>query len=78
MPIPTWHSLSRFQSTAVAVNNAILLHRTRTMYSAAVRALAATVDIRDTYTMNHSENVSAIAGIIAAELGLPKEEIEVK
>ncbi|MGI6162510.1 MAG: diguanylate cyclase [Bacillota bacterium] len=62
---------------AVAVNNAILLHRTRTMYSAAVRALAATVDIRDTYTMNHSENVSAIAGIIAAELGLPKEEIEV-
>jgi diguanylate cyclase (GGDEF)-like protein/putative nucleotidyltransferase with HDIG domain len=62
---------------AVAVNNAILLHRTRTMYSAAVRALAATVDIRDTYTMNHSENVSAIAGIIAAELGLPKKEIEI-
>jgi diguanylate cyclase (GGDEF)-like protein/putative nucleotidyltransferase with HDIG domain len=62
---------------AVAVNNAMLLDRTRTMYSATVRALAATVDIRDTYTRNHSENVAAIAGIIGAELGLAEEEIEV-
>ncbi len=62
---------------AVAVKNAVLLHRTRAMYSAAVRALAATVDIRDTYTLHHSENVAAIAKIIATEMGLPREEVEI-
>lgn len=62
---------------SVAVNNALLLERTKEMYSAAVRALAATVDVCDTYTMNHSEHVAQIAKVIAEEMGFPKEEVEV-
>ncbi|HHW18926.1 MAG TPA: diguanylate cyclase [Firmicutes bacterium] len=62
---------------AVAINNAVLLQRTREMYSAAVRALAATVDIRDSYTMHHSEHVATIARLIATEMGLAKEEVEI-
>jgi len=62
---------------AVAVHNAQLLQRTKDMYSAAVKALAATVDIRDAYTMHHSEHVATIAKIVAAEMGLPAEEVEV-
>ena len=62
---------------AVAVNNANLLERTSEMYSAAVRALAATVDIRDSHTMNHSEHVAILARVIATEMGLPQDEVEI-
>jgi diguanylate cyclase (GGDEF)-like protein/putative nucleotidyltransferase with HDIG domain len=62
---------------AAAVKNATLLETTREMYSAAVRALAATVDIRDSYTMHHSEHVSVIAREIALEMGLDKEDVDV-
>jgi putative nucleotidyltransferase with HDIG domain len=50
---------------------------TRDMYSAAVRALAATVDMRDSYTMHHSEHVSFVATRIAEEMGLSRAEIDV-
>ena len=62
---------------AAAVKNAKLLETTQEMYSAAVRALAATVDIRDSYTMHHSEQVSLLARRIGEEMGLPEEELEV-
>lgn len=62
---------------ASAVKNATLLLTTKDMYSAAVRALAATVDIRDSYTMHHSEHVSMVAGRIAAEMGLSEDESDV-
>ena len=62
---------------AAAVKNAKLLETTRDMYSAAVRALAATVDIRDSYTMHHSEQVSMLARRIGEEMGLSDEELEV-
>ena len=62
---------------AAAVKNAILLTTTREMYSAAVRALAATVDIRDSYTMHHSEHVSMIAKRVAEEMRLAADEVEV-
>lgn len=62
---------------ATAVKNATLLESTKEMYSAAVRALAATVDIRDSYTMHHSEHVSKIAKKVAEEMGLAQDEIEV-
>ena len=47
------------------------------MYSAAVRALAAAVDLRDSSTMHHSEHVALIARQIAVEMGLPNDEIDV-
>lgn len=62
---------------AAAVKNATLLESTREMYSAAVRALAATVDIRDSYTMHHSEHVSTIARRIAEQMGLRREDAEI-
>ena len=62
---------------AAAVKNAALFEETREMYSAAVRALAATVDLRDSYTMHHSEHVSIIARQIAQEMGLSKDEVDV-
>lgn len=62
---------------SAAVKNATLLETTREMYSAAVRALAATADIRDSYTMHHSEHVSVIARHIALEMGLSKDEVDI-
>jgi diguanylate cyclase (GGDEF)-like protein/putative nucleotidyltransferase with HDIG domain len=62
---------------AAAVKNATLFEETREMYSAAVRALAATVDIRDSYTMHHSEHVAVVARQIALEMGLSKDEVDV-
>ncbi|HHY44483.1 MAG TPA: diguanylate cyclase [Firmicutes bacterium] len=62
---------------AAAVKNATLFEETREMYSAAVRALAAAVDLRDSSTMHHSEHVAVIARQIALEMGLSNDEVEV-
>jgi putative nucleotidyltransferase with HDIG domain len=45
--------------------------------TAALEALSATVDSRDTYTAGHSRRVAASARIIAEELGLSGEELEI-
>jgi len=41
-----------------------------------VSAMANALAARDTYTEGHADRVGWIAGMIAAELGLPEEEIE--
>ena len=51
-----------------------LLARAEDDLQATVRVLAATVDARDPYTRQHSENVSAFARRIALEMGLSHEE----
>jgi len=43
--------------------------------TAALEALSATVDARDTYTAGHSRRVAASATVIARELGLSGEEL---
>ena len=45
--------------------------------TAALEALSATVDARDTYTAGHSRRVAASAIVIARELGLSGAELEV-
>ncbi len=45
--------------------------------TAALEALSATVDARDTYTAGHSRRVAASASVIARELGLTGEELDV-
>jgi putative nucleotidyltransferase with HDIG domain len=45
--------------------------------TAALEALSATVDARDTYTAGHSRRVAASASVIARELGLSGVELEV-
>lgn len=62
---------------AAAINNAMLLARTREMYRSSVRALAAAVDARDSYTMHHSEHVARLAKAMAEEMGLGPEEVEI-
>ncbi len=41
-----------------------------------VRALALTVEKRDPYTAGHQERVARLAGAIAAEMGMPPEQVE--
>jgi putative nucleotidyltransferase with HDIG domain len=45
--------------------------------TAALEALSATVDARDTYTAGHSRRVAASASVIARELGLSGDELDI-
>ncbi|HET8628110.1 MAG TPA: GAF domain-containing protein [Thermomicrobiales bacterium] len=61
---------------AVAVKSARLAERTRALYLAGVKSLAAMVDARDPDALGHSERVAAYARATAGALGLPPEEVE--
>jgi putative nucleotidyltransferase with HDIG domain len=50
---------------------------TRAAYIGAIRALAAALDARDPYTAGHSERVSSYSVMIARELQLPENEVDV-
>ncbi|MFE5852745.1 HD-GYP domain-containing protein [Streptomyces sp. NPDC056500] len=52
-------------------------HRERTAYQATIRALVQAVDIKDRYTRGHSERVGRASVLIARELGLAEDRIEV-
>ncbi len=60
---------------AAAIENLQLLIRTRELYLASVRALAAAVDARDPYTRSHSARTSALARAIAEDMGLAAEDV---
>jgi diguanylate cyclase (GGDEF)-like protein/putative nucleotidyltransferase with HDIG domain len=50
--------------------------RTETRYRAGVEALAAAVDVKDSYTHSHSRHVAALSKRTAEALGLDPEEVE--
>jgi putative nucleotidyltransferase with HDIG domain len=50
---------------------------TRAAYLGAIRALAAALDARDPYTAGHSERVSALSVLIARQMQLSEEEIDI-
>lgn len=50
--------------------------RLRNQTIAAVEELANLIDLRDSFTANHSRRVAVIARLLATELGLPPNEIE--
>ncbi|MFD9864396.1 HD-GYP domain-containing protein [Streptomyces alboflavus] len=52
-------------------------HRERAAHQATIRALVQAVDIKDRYTRGHSERVGRAAVLIARELGMPDERVEV-
>lgn len=52
-------------------------HRERAAHQATIRALVQAVDIKDTYTRGHSERVGHASVLIAQELGMERERIEV-
>lgn len=63
-------------TTAVAVENAMYLIKSKTNYVATIDALIAAVEARDQYTRGHSQRVSAFAVKIAEELGMNRQQIE--
>lgn len=52
-------------------------HRERSAHQATIRALVQAVDIKDGYTRGHSERVGRATMMIARELGLADERVEV-
>ncbi|MEU6575426.1 HD domain-containing phosphohydrolase [Streptomyces sp. NPDC046805] len=52
-------------------------HRERAAHQATIRALVQAVDIKDGYTRGHSERVGQASVMIARELGLDDERVEV-
>jgi putative nucleotidyltransferase with HDIG domain len=52
-------------------------HRERAAHQATIRALVQAVDIKDGYTRGHSERVGQASVMIARELGMVEERIEV-
>ncbi|MEU3185336.1 HD-GYP domain-containing protein [Streptomyces sp. NPDC006923] len=52
-------------------------HRERAAHQATIRALVQAVDIKDKYTRGHSERVGHASVMIAQELGMERERIEV-
>ena len=67
---------------AIGNQTGVALHRVRLMgelgrlHLDTIRAIAATIDAKDGYTHRHSERVAALAGRLATELGLSREEQE--
>ncbi|MDQ8702207.1 HD-GYP domain-containing protein [Streptomyces sp. LHD-70] len=52
-------------------------HRERSAHQATIRALVQAVDIKDEYTRGHSERVGEASVLIARELGMADERVEV-
>ncbi|MFC8079045.1 HD-GYP domain-containing protein [Streptomyces sp. NPDC057307] len=52
-------------------------HRERAAHQATIRALVQAVDLKDRYTRGHSERVGRASAMIAAELGMDTERLEV-
>ena len=48
----------------------------RELFLSSIRALAEAIDAKDPYTRGHSERVAAYSAAIAAEMGLPADEVE--
>lgn len=52
-------------------------HRERAAHQATIRALVQAVDLKDRYTRGHSERVGRASAMIAGELGMDGERLEV-
>ncbi|MYY02029.1 HD domain-containing protein [Streptomyces sp. SID4913] len=52
-------------------------HREHAAHRATIRALVQAVDLKDTYTRGHSERVGRASVLIARELGMARERVEV-
>ena len=67
---------------AIGNQAGVAIHRVRLMgelgrlHLDTIRAIAATIDAKDGYTHRHSERVATIAGRLAAEIGLSRDDQE--
>jgi len=62
--------------TAVAIENARLYEELEDTFMQTVISLANAIDIRDTYTRNHSQEIAKLAADTARELGLSEDEVD--
>ncbi|MBI3920837.1 MAG: GAF domain-containing protein [Armatimonadetes bacterium] len=60
----------------IALENARLYGDLRSLYLNIIEALARTIDVKDSYTHDHSRRVTSIAQEVAKELELPEEELD--
>jgi putative nucleotidyltransferase with HDIG domain len=61
---------------SAAIENAQLYQDLHQSYVKTIRSLVATIELKDTYTAGHSENVSRYAAALAREMGLSANEID--
>ncbi|MHB8858636.1 MAG: HD-GYP domain-containing protein [Thermoleophilia bacterium] len=62
--------------TATAMQRAQLFSDLEQTYLETVLSLANAIEAKDTYTKNHTDNVSRMAVLVGKELGLTKKELE--
>ena len=62
--------------TSMALRRILLFHEVEEAYLNAVIALAKTIDAKDSYTANHSQQLETMAIAIAVEMGLDRQTIE--
>ena len=61
---------------SAAIENAQLYQELHQSYVKTIRSLVATIELKDSYTSGHSENVSRYAAALAQEMGLTANEID--
>ena len=77
----TPHEINLFTSlasqAAIAIENARLFESLEEIYLDVITALASAIDARDSYTHGHSHRVTEYAVLIAEEMGLDPEEVDI-
>lgn len=63
--------------TAMAINNALLLERIQKGYFSMVQSLIVAVESKDIYTKGHSERVTQYSLLIAEQLGMTMDQLEI-
>jgi len=76
----TKNDLSLFETfsneISIALKNYQLITKIKENVIQTLKAFVATIDAKDNYTKNHSQNISNIAGLIAYKYGLDDEKTE--
>ncbi len=77
----TPHEIALFTSlasqAAIAIENARLFESLEEIYLDVITALASAIDARDSYTHGHSHRVTEYAVLIAEEMGMSPQEVDI-
>ncbi|MDX9702611.1 MAG: CHASE2 domain-containing protein [Candidatus Auribacterota bacterium] len=67
---------SLIAQSAISLENYILFNNMHDLFMHSIKALVAAIEAKDPYTAGHSERVTAIAGLIAQEIGFGAQDQE--